>query len=99
MNAGLAFYDRLIDALIATDIEPWLCLYHWDLPQALEDLGGWATRDCVQWFADYATLIARRYGDRVTDMPLSTSRRCSRCLAIVSGGRLRAFPTTRLCCG
>ena len=63
---GLAFYDRLIDALIATDIEPWLCLYHWDLPQALEDLGGWATRDCVQWFADYATLIARRYGDRVT---------------------------------
>ena len=62
----LAFYDRLIDALIATDIEPWLCLYHWDLPQALEDLGGWATRDCVQWFADYATLIARRYGDRVT---------------------------------
>ncbi len=64
-EAGLAFYDRLIDALIAAEIEPWLCLYHWDLPQALGDLGGWTNRDCVQWFADYAALIGRRYGDRV----------------------------------
>jgi beta-glucosidase len=62
---GLAFYDRLIDALLAADIEPWLCLYHWDLPQALDDRGGWAVRDCAGWFADYATLVARRYGDRV----------------------------------
>ena len=65
-EAGLAFYDRLIDALIAAEIEPWLCLYHWDLPQALEDLGGWTNRDSAQWFAEYATLIARRYGDRVS---------------------------------
>jgi beta-glucosidase len=64
-EAGLAFYDRLIDALIDAGIEPWLCLYHWDLPQALEDLGGWTNRDCALWFTDYATLIARRYGDRV----------------------------------
>ena len=62
---GLAFYDRLIDALLAADIEPWLCLYHWDLPQALDDLGGWTNRDAAGWFADYAALIARRYGDRV----------------------------------
>jgi beta-glucosidase len=62
---GLAFYDRLIDALLAAGIEPWLCLYHWDLPQALADLGGWTSRDCAGWFADYATLLARRYGDRV----------------------------------
>lgn len=62
---GLAFYDRLIDALLASGIEPWLCLYHWDLPQALDDLGGWTTRDIVGWFADYATLVACRYGDRV----------------------------------
>ena len=47
-------------------IKPWLCLYHWNLPQGLEDIGGWTNRDCAQWFADYATLIARRYGDRVT---------------------------------
>jgi beta-glucosidase len=64
-EAGLAFYDRLIDALLAAGIEPWLCLYHWDLPQALDDLGGWTNRDCAQWFADYAALIGRRYGDRV----------------------------------
>ena len=64
-EAGLAFYDRLIDALIAEKIEPWLCLYHWDLPQALEDLGGWTNRDSAQWFADYASVIASRYGDRV----------------------------------
>jgi beta-glucosidase len=62
---GLLFYDRLIDGLLAAGIEPWLCLYHWDLPQALDNLGGWTARDSVQWFADYATLAARRYGDRV----------------------------------
>jgi len=64
-EAGLAFYDRLIDALLSAGIEPWLCLYHWDLPQALDDLGGWTNRDCALWFADYAMLIGRRYGDRV----------------------------------
>jgi beta-glucosidase len=63
--AGLAFYDRLIDAVLAAGIEPWLCLYHWDLPQALDDLGGWTNRDSAGWFADYAALVARRYGDRV----------------------------------
>lgn len=62
---GLAFYDRLIDGLLAADIEPWLCLYHWDLPQALEDLGGWMNREAVTWFVDYTTLIATRFGDRV----------------------------------
>ena len=64
-EAGLAFYDRLIDALLANGIEPWICLYHWDLPQALDDLGGWQNRDIAGWFADYAALVARRYGDRV----------------------------------
>ena len=64
-EAGLAFYDRLIDALIAAEVEPWLCLYHWDLPQALGDLGGWTNRDIAQWFADYAAVIGRRFGDRV----------------------------------
>ena len=64
-EAGLAFYDRVIDVLLAAGIEPWLCLYHWDLPQALDDLGGWTTRNSVGWFADYAALVADRYGDRV----------------------------------
>jgi beta-glucosidase len=64
-EAGLAFYDRLVDGLLAADIEPWLCLYHWDLPQALQNAGGWTNRDIVSWFADYAGLIAGRLGDRV----------------------------------
>jgi len=64
-EAGLAFYDRLIDALLEARIEPWLCLYHWDLPQALQDLGGWTVRESADWFADYAGLVGRRYGDRV----------------------------------
>jgi beta-glucosidase len=64
-EAGLAFYDRVIDGCLERGIEPWICLYHWDLPQALEERGGWPARDSVQWFADYARLVARRYGDRV----------------------------------
>jgi beta-glucosidase len=64
-EAGLAFYDRLVDGLLAADIEPWLCLYHWDLPQALQDAGGWTNRDIVGWFTDYAELVAGRLGDRV----------------------------------
>ncbi len=62
---GLDFYDRLVDGLIARGITPWLCLYHWDLPQALQDEGGWLNRDMAQKFADYAGIVARRLGDRV----------------------------------
>jgi beta-glucosidase/6-phospho-beta-glucosidase/beta-galactosidase len=66
-EAGLAFYDRLIDGLLAASIEPWpwLCLYHWDLPQALQNRGGWPNRDIAGWYADYAALVTQRYGDRV----------------------------------
>jgi beta-glucosidase len=64
-EAGLSFYDRLIDELQAAGIEPWLCLYHWDLPQALEERGGWLNRECAIWFADYTAVIAERFGDRV----------------------------------
>jgi len=64
-DKGLDFYDRLIDRQLEAGIDPWVCLYHWDLPQALHDLGGWSRRDCAGWFADYAALCASRYGDRV----------------------------------
>ena len=62
---GLDFYHRLIDELLDGGIDPWICLYHWDLPQSLQDEGGWANRDIVQHFADYAKLIAHEFGDRV----------------------------------
>ena len=64
--AGLDFYDRLVDELLAANIQPFVTLYHWDLPQALQDRGGWPRRDLCGWFADYAALMARHLGDRVT---------------------------------
>ncbi len=64
-HRGFEFYDRLIDAVLEAGIEPWVCLYHWDLPQALEYRGGWQNRDTAHWFAEYALLAARRFGDRV----------------------------------
>jgi beta-glucosidase len=64
-NKGLAFYDRLVDALLAKNIQPHATLYHWDLPQALQDRGGWASRDTAQRFADYAAHVGRRLGDRL----------------------------------
>ncbi|MFV2196802.1 GH1 family beta-glucosidase [Nocardiopsis sp. LOL_012] len=62
---GLAFYDRLVDTVLEAGIEPALTLYHWDLPQALEDGGGWRDRDTAHRFAEYAGLVADRLGDRV----------------------------------
>lgn len=62
---GLDFYDRLIDELLAAGVAPAVTLYHWDLPQALEDRGGWRVRGTAEAFAEYAALAAERYGDRV----------------------------------
>jgi beta-glucosidase len=63
--AGLAFYDRLVDTLLEAGVRPMVTLFHWDLPQALEDRGGWLQRDTVERFAEYATLLGMRLGDRV----------------------------------
>lgn len=62
---GIDYYDRLIDRCLGLGIEPWVTLYHWDLPEALERKGGWINRDIVGWFSDYAALCATRFGDRV----------------------------------
>jgi beta-glucosidase len=66
-EAGLDFYDRLTDRLLENGIAPWACLYHWDLPLALHEAGkGWTSREIAPLFADYATLMADRLGDRIT---------------------------------
>jgi beta-glucosidase len=64
-EAGLGFYERLVDGLLRRGIEPWPTLYHWDLPEALEARGGWPARDTAFAFADYADVVSRRLGDRV----------------------------------
>ncbi len=64
-GAGLDFYDRLVDLLLERGVSPQLTLYHWDLPQALEDAGGWPVRATAEAFAEYAGVVARRLGDRV----------------------------------
>lgn len=64
-TAGLDWYDRFVDALLAAGITPWVTLYHWDLPQPLEDLGGWPDRRLVDHFVRYADAVTKRLGDRV----------------------------------
>ena len=63
--AGLDFYDRLVDALLAAGIQPFATLYHWDLPLALFHRGGWLNRDSADWFAEYTGVVADRLGDRI----------------------------------
>ncbi len=67
-EAGLAFYDRLLDELLAHGIAPHATLYHWDLPQALEDRGGWPSRATAEAFGRYADVVARRFGDRLASI-------------------------------
>ncbi len=62
---GLDFYDRLVDQLLENEITPFVTLYHWDFPQALQDAGGWPNRDSANWFVDYSRVLFDRLGDRV----------------------------------
>lgn len=62
---GIEFYDRLIDACLEKNINPWITLYHWDLPQMLELKGGWRNRDCLAWFEEFVFLIITLFSDRV----------------------------------
>ncbi|MET8508430.1 GH1 family beta-glucosidase [Streptomyces sp. NPDC004787] len=85
VQKGLDFYRRLVDELLAAGIEPALTLYHWDLPQELEDAGGWPERATAERFAAYATLVADALGDRVTRWTTLNEPWCSAFLGYGSG--------------
>jgi len=62
---GVAFYHKVIDECLKNDLQPWITLYHWDLPQKLEDKGGWANRDILDWFLNYVDFCTKEYGSKV----------------------------------
>jgi len=82
---GVAFYRGLVDALLDAGINPVVTLYHWDLPQELEDAGGWANRETAYAFADYARAVARELGDRVEVWTTLNEPWCSAYLGYASG--------------
>jgi beta-glucosidase len=88
---GLDFYDRLVDELLKAGITPWVNLYHWELPQVLQDQGGWLNRDCAGWFSDYAALMAGRLGDRVTNWMTLNEPMMSAALGNVFGWHAPGF--------
>jgi beta-glucosidase len=82
---GLAFYDELIDGLLEAGITPSVTLYHWDLPQALQDRGGWPERETALAFAEYASVVAARLGDRVTHWATLNEPSCSAWIGHLEG--------------
>ncbi|MFJ2032090.1 GH1 family beta-glucosidase [Streptosporangium sp. NPDC087985] len=82
---GLDFYSRLVDELLSRGIDPWVTLYHWDLPQALEDAGGWPSRDTSKRFADYAAAVHEALGDRVRNWSTVNEPWCAAFLGYASG--------------
>jgi beta-glucosidase len=82
---GIAWYSRLVDALLEAGVQPVTTLYHWDLPQELEDAGGWANRETALRFADYAEHVARELGDRITVWTTLNEPWCSAYLGYASG--------------
>jgi beta-glucosidase len=83
--AGLDFYERLVDCLLDNGISPWATFYHWDLPQALEERGGWASRDTAFRFADYVRTVLDRLGDRVPVWTTLNEPWCAAFLGYASG--------------
>jgi len=82
---GLDFYDALVDGLLEANIRPFVTLYHWDLPQALQKKGGWAARSTADAFADYAAVVSKKLGDRVTDWITHNEPMCAALIGYEEG--------------
>lgn len=82
---GLSFYSKLVDELLENDIKPWLTLYHWDLPQTLEEKGGWVNRDTAYHFAEYAATVHDVLGDRIGAWTTLNEPWCSAFLGYIGG--------------
>lgn len=94
--AGLDFYERLTDGLLARGIEPHVTLYHWDLPQPLQDAGGWTNRDTAERFAEYSAAVAARLGDRVKSYATLNEPWCSSILSYEIGEHAPGLKDRRL---
>lgn len=93
---GLDFYSRLVDSLLEAGILPWLTLYHWDLPQALQEKGGWANRETAYRFADYAEVVYQKLGDRVSHWTTFNEPLCSSLIGYVAGEHAPGFTDPNL---
>ncbi len=90
---GLDYYDRMVDSLLEAGITPWMTLYHWDLPSALQAKGGWLNRDIVDIFGEYSAILAARFSDRVkTFMPINEPQ----CIATLGYGNGEHAPGLQL---
>jgi beta-glucosidase len=94
---GVAFYDRLIDGMLELGLRPFATLYHWDLPSSLQDRGGWMNRDIAGWFGDYASLVARRFGDRLATIATLNEPWCTAYLGHLTGRHAPGYRDVRAC--
>jgi beta-glucosidase len=98
---GLDFYSRLVDGMLARGLEPWATLYHWDLPQRLQEIGGWSHRDTVEEFAEFTDIVSRKLGDRVQHWITHNEPWCTAFLGCYEGSHapgLRSWRTALQAC-
>jgi beta-glucosidase len=88
---GLDFYDRLVDELLRAGVQPFCTLFHWDLPETLQQAGGFLARDIADWFADYAALVGRRLGDRVRYWVTQNEPQCFIAHGLLDGSKAPGF--------
>ncbi len=85
-RAGLDFYHRVIDKCLSVDVEPWITIYHWDLPQALEEQGGWTNRKILDWFSEYTEVVTNEFGSKVKNWMVLNEQ-----FSFIAGGYLAGY--------